>query len=62
MLDLCRRNGANVTRLEYRAVHPLFHTEALSVNGNPSGDGSTADLWIANGAGNYAMTGKATLG
>lgn len=62
MLDLCRRNGAEVTHLEYRAVHPVFHTEALSVNGNPSGDGSTADLWIANAAGNYAMTGKATLG
>ena len=62
MLDLCRRNGADVKHLEYRAVHPVFHTEALSVNGTPSDDGSKADLWIANAAGNYAMTGKATLG
>lgn len=62
MLDLCRRNNADVKRLEYRAVHPLFHTETFSVNGNPSGDGSKVDLWIANGAGNYTMTGTATLG
>ena len=61
MLDLCRRNGADVKHLAYRAVHPVFHTEALGVNGVPSGDGAKVDLWIANGAGNYAMTGTATL-
>ncbi len=61
MLDLCRRNNADVAKLDYRAVHPVFDTELLSVNGNPAADGSKVDLWIANGAGNYAMTGTATV-
>ena len=61
MLDLCRRNGADVKKLDYRALHPVFHTERLTVSGNPSEDGSKVDLWTANGAGNYAMTGTATL-
>jgi hydroxyacyl-ACP dehydratase HTD2-like protein with hotdog domain len=56
MLDLCRRHDPRpVTRIEYRALRPVFHFERLSVNGNPSPDASKADLWTANAAGNLAM-------
>ncbi|MGZ8198424.1 MAG: FAS1-like dehydratase domain-containing protein [Burkholderiales bacterium] len=62
MLDLCRRNaGRPVKNLDYRAMHPVFHTERFSVNGNPSQDGAKVELWTANGAGHYAMTGTAVL-
>ena len=61
MLDLCRRNGVRVTRLDYRALHPVFHTERMTIGGNPSADGSKVELWTANAAGNLAMTGTAAL-
>lgn len=61
MLDLCRRNSARVKRLEYRAQQPVFHTERMTVGGNPATDGGQVALWTANGAGNYAMTGTATV-
>jgi 3-methylfumaryl-CoA hydratase len=58
MLELCRaRNTRRVTQLDYRAQHPVYHTEHLTVNGNPRADGTHADVWTANGAGCYAMTG-----
>ena len=60
MLDLCRRNEARpVKRLDYRALHPIFHTERFTVNGNLSSDGSTVELWTANAFGTYAMAGTA---
>jgi 3-methylfumaryl-CoA hydratase len=60
LLDLCRRNEKRpVKKLEYRALHPVFHTERFTVNGNLSSDASKADLWTANAAGNYAMAGTA---
>jgi 3-methylfumaryl-CoA hydratase len=63
LLDLCRRNEKRpVTKLDYRAMHPVFHTERFTVNGAPASDGSKVELWTANGAGNYAMMGTAILG
>ena len=60
LLDLCRRHESRpVKRLDYRALHPVFHTERFTVNGNPGADGGSADLWTANAAGNYAMAGTA---
>lgn len=60
LLDLCRRNETRpVKRLDYRALYPVFHTEQFTVNGEPSADGSKADVWTANAAGAYAMTGTA---
>ena len=60
LLDLCRHHASRpVRRLEYRALHPLFHTERFTVNGNPAADGSSAELWTANAAGFIAMTGTA---
>ena len=62
LLDLCRRHEPRpVQRLEYRALYPVFHTERFTVNGNPGADGASADLWTANAAGNYAMTGTAVF-
>ena len=63
LLDLCRRHATRpVIKLEYRALHPVFHGERFTVNGNLRADGAGADLWTANAAGNYAMTGTATFG
>lgn len=60
LLDLCRRHETRpVRRLDYRALHPVFHTERFTVNGNPGADGAKAELWTANAPGNYAMAGTA---
>lgn len=60
LLDLCRRHDTRpVRRLEYRALHPLFHFERFTVNGAPTTDGSQVALWTANAAGGYSMSGTA---
>ena len=60
LLELCRNHeGRPVKKLDYRALHPVFHTERFTVNGNPASDGSSASLWTANAAGNYAMSATA---
>jgi len=60
LLELCRHHASRpVRRLEYRALHSLFHTERFTVNGNPAADGSSAELWTANAAGVIAMAGTA---
>lgn len=60
LLDLCRRHEQRpVRRLEYRAVHPLFHFERFTVNGTPTADGAQASLWIASAAGGYTMSATA---
>jgi 3-methylfumaryl-CoA hydratase len=56
ILDLCRRSDPRpVKRIDYRALHPLFHFERFSVSGQPAADGITSEVWTANEAGNYAM-------
>ena len=56
ILDLCRRHEPRpVKKLDYRALHPVFHFERFSVNGNPSADALKSELWTANAAGNVAM-------
>lgn len=60
LLDLCRRHEARpVKRLDYRALGPAFEGEPMTVNGMLADGGSRAQLWTANGAGCYAMTGTA---
>lgn len=62
LLDLCRRSEPRPVRtLDYRAMHPLFHQEKFTVNGQPAADGRSAELWTANAAGCYAMRGTATF-
>jgi len=56
ILDLCRRNEARpVKKLDYRALHPMFHFERFSVNGDLSADSTMSELWTANAAGMVAM-------
>jgi 3-methylfumaryl-CoA hydratase len=60
LLELCRQRADRpVRRLEYRALSPVFHSERFTVNGNPTADGSTAELWTANAAGIIAMAATA---
>ena len=60
LLELCRMHEPRPIRhLDYRALHPVFHTERFTVNGNPQPDGITAQLWTANSAGHYAMSATA---
>ncbi|MGE5522446.1 MAG: MaoC family dehydratase N-terminal domain-containing protein [Rhodospirillaceae bacterium] len=58
MLELCRAHGPRpVKKLDYRAQHPVFHTERFTVNGELDPAGNRADVWTANAAGAYAMAG-----
>ncbi|MEO7726710.1 MAG: MaoC family dehydratase N-terminal domain-containing protein [Burkholderiales bacterium] len=60
LLDLCRRHSARpIKKLDYRAMHPVFHDERFTINGNPQNDGSSAEVWTANAAGLQAMSGIA---
>ena len=60
LLDLCRRYETRpVRKFDYRAMHPLFHQEAFTVNGTPAADGASATLWTATPTGGYAMTASA---
>jgi 3-methylfumaryl-CoA hydratase len=60
LLDLCRRHAARpVRRIEYRAVHPVFHHERMALAGEPSADGTRATLWTENAAGTRAMVATA---
>ncbi|HWI13942.1 MAG TPA: MaoC family dehydratase N-terminal domain-containing protein, partial [Burkholderiales bacterium] len=62
MLELCRAHAPRpVRKLDYRAQHPVFHTERFSVCGTPDSAGNRAEVWTANGAGAYAMTGTVEL-
>ena len=62
LLDICRRSEARpVRKLDYRAQHPVFSGERMTVNGNLSGDRGKAEVWTANAAGNYAMAGTASF-
>jgi 3-methylfumaryl-CoA hydratase len=63
LLDLCRRHDSRpVTRFEYRALHPVFHFERFSVNGNPSASAERSELWTVNATGNLAMQATACFG
>lgn len=60
LLELCRQHERRpVRRLEYRALHPVYHTEPFTANGKPDASAQQAELWTANGAGHYAMRGTA---
>jgi len=62
MLELARAHaGKPVKSLDYRAMHPVFHTDRFSVNGQPSADGTTAQVWTALAGGHYAMQGTVTF-
>ena len=60
LLDLCRRHETRpVRRIEYRALHPVYHGEKFTVNGVPSN--ARAELWIADAAGICATQATASF-
>jgi 3-methylfumaryl-CoA hydratase len=61
LIDLLRRNlpAAQVSRIAFRAVSPLFDTAPFSVCGQPDDNGSAVRLWAKNSTGGLAM--KATV-
>ena len=62
LLDLCRRHSERPVRsFDYRAMYPLFHTETFTVNGIPSADGSSAEVWTANEKGWTGMRAAVTF-
>ncbi len=58
LLNLLRREmpEATVQNMSVRAMAPLFDDAAFSVNGTPSDDGKSAQLWATTNDGNLAMT------
>jgi 3-methylfumaryl-CoA hydratase len=63
LLDLCRRHSARpVRQFDYRAQSPLFHTETFTISGNPSAEGSSAEVWTASEKGDIAMSAKVGFG
>ena len=63
MVDLARRErpDARISGFSFRAMSPLFDTGPFSVAGNPAEDGSSADVWAANGDGGLASQGTVTF-
>ncbi len=63
LVDLLRRNRpeAVMAAFRFRAVSPLFDTDAFSVCGQPDDNGKTVHLWAKNSAGGLAMDATATL-
>jgi 3-methylfumaryl-CoA hydratase len=62
LIDLCRTNaGRPLKKFEYRALHPVFGGNALTVNGNFDDATGTADVWTANHAGHFAMRATASF-
>ena len=64
LLDLLRHNlpSAEVSRLSFRAVGPLFDTAPFAVCGRIAGDGKGVALWAKDSNGSLAMDATATLG
>lgn len=63
LADLLRRNmpAARVTSFSFRAVRPLFDTQAFSVNGRMENGEKTVKLWAKDHEGWLCMEAKATL-
>lgn len=63
LMDLLRRHmpQAQVASFQFRAVRPTFDLHAFTLNGRPSEDGQTIDLWSADHDGWLTMQAQATL-
>ena len=64
LLDLARTQAPPARRLarfEYRALSPTFGGLALTLNGIPSADGRSADLWAAGPGGGQTMAGTVSF-
>ena len=63
LLDLLRREmpQAQVCTLNFRAVRPTFDIHPMQVNGRPSADGRSVDLWAQDHEGWLTMQAQVTL-
>jgi 3-methylfumaryl-CoA hydratase len=63
LMDLLRRHmpQAQVASFQFRAVRPTLDLHAFTLNGRPSVDGRTIDLWSADHEGWLTMQAQATL-
>ena len=63
LVDLVRRQvpGANLTSFQFRAVRPTFDLHPFRLNGRPSADGKTIELWASDPEGWLTMQAQATL-
>ncbi|HEX9789014.1 MAG TPA: MaoC family dehydratase N-terminal domain-containing protein [Kiloniellales bacterium] len=63
MVELARaqRPKAAVTAFEFRAQRPIFDGSPFQVAGTPSGDGTGAELWVADTDGYFAAKGRVEL-
>jgi len=63
MVELVREHdpAADITAFEFRARRPIFDGTPFTVCGAPSGDGSRAELWIADADGAIATTGRVEI-
>jgi 3-methylfumaryl-CoA hydratase len=63
LVDLVRRQvpGARLASFQFRAVRPTFDLHPFRLNGRPSADGKTIDLWASDHEGWLTMQAQATL-
>ena len=63
LVDLVRRQvlGARVASFQFRAVRPTFDLHPFRLNGRPSPDGQSIDLWACDHEGWLTMQATATL-
>lgn len=63
LMDLLRRElpDGDVKEMNVRAMAPLYDNAPFTVNGKPSEDGKSVQLWAATNSGDLAMTVDVTL-
>ena len=63
LVDLVRRQvpAAGLVSFQFRAVRPTFDLRPLRLNGRPSADGTSIDLWACDHEGWLTMQATATL-
>jgi 3-methylfumaryl-CoA hydratase len=63
LVDLVRRQvpGARLASFQFRAVRPTFDLHPFRLNGRPSADGKTIELWACDHEGWLTMQAQATL-
>ncbi len=63
LVDLVRRQapGAFIDRFNFKAVRPTFDLHPFRLNGRPSADGKSVELWAEDHEGWLTMQATATL-
>lgn len=63
MVELVREHNAraDIAAFEFRAHQPIFDGAPFTVCGAPSGDGASAELWVADADGTIAIRGRVEI-